>query len=164
MQSDKDIGRKQIEEEELFDLLEAYKSVTGEQLDWGPMVSRSESPDFILSRSDGTVVGVELTQVEQEPQDSHDAIFHVLDKKQWDPDWKSKVILVIQLWDYPLDTIIYSLTEDIASDFADYGWLEVWLADYTCLEAYGCVDLFGLVPEKWWGYHQGPRHSQKPYG
>ena len=44
------------------------------------------------------------------------------------------------------------------------GFLEVWLADYTGIEAYGDIELFGLKPEKYWGFHERESPSLKPYG
>jgi hypothetical protein len=50
------------------------------------------------------------------------------------------------------------------SDFAGYGFVEIWIADYTGIEAYRDIELFGLAPVRWWGYHQRQNPYRKPYG
>ncbi len=48
--------------------------------------------------------------------------------------------------------------------FESYGFDEIWIADYTCEEAYGAIDLFCLHPPEWWGYYERHGHSWKSYG
>ena len=43
------------------------------------------------------------------------------------------------------------------------GFSEVWIADHTETEEYGTVELFGLFPEKYWGFHSRP-WAGKPFG
>jgi len=72
-------------------------------------------------------------------------------------------MLVLQLVDGSLD-VLQLLLAGMNDEFKDHGFAELWLADYSALEAYGDIELFGLFPEKWWGYHQRPWSDRKPYG
>ena len=78
--------------------------------------------------------------------------------------WVDKTILVLSLFDCSFWSLRQFLTEDIQKDFAKHGFIEVWLADYTGKEAYRDIELFGLFPAKWWGYHQRKNPYRKPYG
>ncbi len=168
-----------VEEEELFPFLEVYEQVTGARLSFVVMASRGESPDFICLRPSGKHVGVELTKVMRDPRDTfikeemdpymaQELIFRLLEKKEKArADLYSKAvgetILVLQLVDGSLDSLRVFL-EDIKGEFIGYGFSEIWLADYSGIEAYGDIELFGLFPEKWWGYQQNLTRGWKPYG
>ena len=49
-------------------------------------------------------------------------------------------------------------------DFRSYGFDEIWIADYTGLEAYGDIELFCLYPPEWWGFYERENPGRKPYG
>jgi hypothetical protein len=100
--------------------------------------------------------------------------FHVLDcvyavvevkEAKW-TSWRfvGDTILVLQFDYYPLSDVDGLLTVDMAKDFEESGFIEIWIADYTTVEPYGGVELFGLKPAKWWGYHPREDFSSKPYG
>jgi hypothetical protein len=72
-------------------------------------------------------------------------------------------MLVLQLVDGSLD-VLRHLLDGMNDEFEDHGFAEVWLADYSGLEAYGDIELFGLFPNQWWGHHQRPWPDRKPYG
>jgi len=158
--SDQDYGKKLVEGWDLEYFLEAYEIVTNQQLS----CDQDESPDFICHRENGDRVGLELTQAPGDSNEIIDVINEVLDKKNWDPDWKSKTILVIQFMRFSLDSSIPMVLDGLQSEFADHNWQEIWLADYTGHDAFGNIEIYGLHPEKWWGYHQRPNWNQKPYG
>lgn len=181
--SNQQMGKKECERIDLDYFIDAYEWVTGERLaELGP----SESPDFICSRATGQKTGVELTEVrrglwealwdrildrkyEADAQDTLDRIFALIEKKDIARsttygNWADKTILVLQLCDCSLWSLRHFLTDDIRDDFSGYGFVEIWLADYTEIEAYGDVELFGLFPAKWWGYHQRENPLRKPYG
>ena len=161
---------------------EAYRHVTGTLLE---VVSRSESPDFICERSGGEYVGVELMKITRdpdsiftkkiiyrngqiEPDDAVCLIMHAIERKEVlrDKYYMKRIpetILVLQLFDGNLGLINHIL-EDIRKDFASHGFYEIWLADHSGQEAYGDIELFGLYPTEWWGYHQRPNPNRKPYG
>ncbi len=177
--SDQDIGKKMCEEHELEYFIDAYKYVTGEEL---IIVSRGEKPDFICERT-GCQIGVELNRIIRDPRDAFwdKAIdkqefmdsSHVLDfiyaylasktRKRSKGNW-TETILVLQLMDSRLSEIETMLDKNLQDDFAATGFSEIWLADYTGLDAYGDIELFGLYPSKWWGLHPRKNQNQKPYG
>ncbi len=80
-------------------------------------------------------------------------------------DWKhpQTTILVIELVDIPLDSIV-GLLEDKENlpDALATNFLELWLVDYTGIDAYDNVELFCIYPDHLYGYYQRP--FQKPYG
>jgi hypothetical protein len=55
------------ESEQLKYFQQAYKKITGE---WLKHVRKSERPDYICSRPDGSLVGVEFTLITRDPDDS----------------------------------------------------------------------------------------------
>jgi len=184
MVSDHDMGKKEIEAHELIPFLEAREAVTGEVLSqifglW------TESPDFICARPNGSLVGIELTKVTENQElafwdrvrygevnidayKTHGTIQYLIGKKeQLRVDWYSKKvgdnILVLQLVDGSLNQLLGAF-DDLQDDFASHGFFEIWLADYSGLEAYGDIELFGLFPRQWWGHHSKPWPDRKPYG
>jgi hypothetical protein len=64
--------------------------------------------------------------------------------------------------DCPLSDLHRYLDRSSPQDYADLGFVEIWVADYSELEAYGTIELFGLYPPEFWGYHELDRG--KPYG
>jgi hypothetical protein len=180
--SDQEFWKKDAEIGELSVFLEAYEDATGESL---AMVGCSERPDFICERQDGILVGVELTRVMRDPEsatcelimmrrefrDPMDAIDHIwptaerksqkLKAGSW--HYADNTILVLQVMDCPLSELCWLLEEcSSPDDYADLGFSEVWVADYSELDAYMVIELFGLYPQRWWGYRE--RDRGKPYG
>jgi hypothetical protein len=160
----------------------AYEDVTGEPLEY---VRKSERPDFICKRDNGTLVGVEFTLAMRDREssfaddvlggvrymDSADAVLTVggaiwsKARKLAEPDWQlpHSSILVVSIPDSPLSEIAHEFDSSLRQEFAETGFSEIWLADHSGMEAFGSIELFGLVPAKWWGYHQ--RHQgMKPFG
>lgn len=180
--SDQQIGKKEVERSELYYFLDSYERATGDKF---TELASGECPDFICARSNGEEVGVELVRVmrdpeeaqfdgivnkkfQADPQETLDRIFDLLDDKDKKRSnkygrWANKTILVLQLLDCSILSL-QSLLSDVKSDFAGYGFVEIWIADYTGVEAYRDIELFGLVPVKWWGYHQRQNPYRKPYG
>ncbi len=183
MMSDQDVGKKMVEENELEYFIDAYKYVTGEEL---VVVDRGEKPDFVCERADGTCVGIELTKIMRDPETAHweavlnhqeymssqaalDLVYETVAKKAEKTTRNDRIginntILVLQLMDCPLSELKSMLDSDLQKDFASYGFAEIWIADYTGLDAYGDIELFGLSPLKWWGYHERRNPHRKPYG
>jgi len=172
--SDQQIGKKEVEREELSPFLEAYEWVTGESLS---LVESGENPDFVCKRPDGSEVGIELSKItrdrhnifwekvldsknEIDAYDVTECITHLIQKKEEarSTRYVSTVkdnVLVLQLVDASLDSIKW-IFDGLQADFTDHGFLEIWLADYFGYEAYGDIELFGFYPERCWGYHQRP--------
>ena len=174
--------QKEDELENLGYFLDAYKDITGEILE---LFEITERPDFICSRENGSRTGVELTKITRgdpniiqwdkiiEKQDfmsfEHalemiQEVSTIKDKKRVEADWKlpEANILLLELVDIPLAQIRASISQEILPDLYTTGFKEIWLVDFTGLEAYDNVELFCVRPKKWAGYYS--RGIQKPYG
>jgi len=184
MASDQEIGKKEIETSELIPFLEAREIVTGEHLSqiFGLC---TENPDFICVRPNEQLVGVELTKVTKDrdlafwdrikygevqidPYETQEVIHYLIERKEKARSARyiekvSDNILVLQLVDGSLDQLRVAL-DDLQEDFKSHGFSEVWIADYSGLEAYGDIELYDLFPTEWWGYHERPWPDRKPYG
>jgi hypothetical protein len=181
--SDQEIGKKEVERDELAFFLDAYQQATGERLE---IVASGENPDFICVRSDGSFVGIELTKIRRDPRVAHfeqllerkdcmgdyemlEFIAYQLDRKEKAraKRYVKKVretMLVLQLVDGSLGDGLRRMLEGLEADFADHGFVEVWLADYSGEEAYGDIELFGVYPQIRWGFHERAWSDRKPYG
>lgn len=180
--NDKEEAKKLHEEIQLRYFLEAYAYITGHKLS---VVDVRENPDFLCVDEDGISFGIELVKIMRDPREQHwEWIF---DRKE-EPEFEeiaeflgralerkekarqdryslaaSRNILIFELTDGNLESLAYFL-EDIPEDFVDHGFEEIWLADYSGVEAYGDVELFGLFPDSYWGFHERFNSGRKPYG
>ena len=181
--SDRELGRKMVEEEDLLYFLEAYNISVRDKLLYG--FDRYERPDFICYRQDGSPAGVELVRVMRDPRDALadyildrqefmdgeealEMLYHMIeekDRKRRQPDWglPDNTILVLQFVDCPISNL-HLLDDSLTRDFESYGFNEIWMADYTGEEAYGDIELFCLFPPEWWGFYGRPNPGRKPYG
>jgi len=177
--SDKELGKKMVERTELEYFLDAYKYATGQRLE---LVYSHEKPDFICNQPHGMLVGVELTQVMRDPRDAlwdtiikkkeemnpYDAVeilYSLLEKKDISRaknygKWADNCMLVFQIKECPISAIMPYIVKD---DYDSHGFSELWIADYSTLDTYRAIELFGLSPQMW-GYHKNPSCSGKPYG
>lgn len=182
--SDRELGKKIVEEMELELFLREYEWLTG--LTFSFPIGRWERPDFIALRSDGAEVGIEVVKVMRDPESAHwDRTFRGMefedplemairlqenlyrkDKKRAEPDWHhaDRTILVLMLMDSPVDEVAEFLDDEILQEMSDTGFFEIWLADYTVEDAYGTVQLFGVKPEEWQGLHEHSMMGKKPFG
>jgi hypothetical protein len=171
-------AKKMVEEMELEYFLAAYEEATDDPLS---LLTSSERPDFICTRPDDTRVGLELVKVVRDPQSKWidqvffnsefmrpvDALLGVFEavqtkeSKRQSPGWKLKenTILVVQVMDCPLDQFAGQFER---GSFVEHGFEEIWLADYSELEAYSNIEVFGLYPDHIWGHYSQERG--KPYG
>jgi hypothetical protein len=172
---DNENGKKHIERDELCYFMDAYNHSQDKEL---LPVGVSEAPDFICQRADGSIIGVELTKIIRDLDtkfiDSFtskeymnglgalDMIYDALEKKK--RLGSNKIILVLQLFDCPLDELMPFLDESLQDNFVSYGFGEIWLADFTGIEAYGDIELFCLHPLECWGYYKRLHPNRKPYG
>jgi len=183
MASDHDIGKKEIERTELVPFLEARALVNGEVI--SDTLHWIESPDFICGRPDGSIVGIELTRVSEDRErafwdrlrfgEARIDAFATLEKIHVAIERKERArsaryakqvqdnILVLQLVDGSLDQLGVALNH-CQDDFKSHGFSEVWIADYSGLEAFGDVELFCLFPTACWGHHKRRCPDRKPYG
>jgi len=181
--SDKDFGRKEIELTELFQFLEAYEIVTGFKFD---SIIKNERPDFITHRSDGLSKGIELTKITKDPDtqfferilrmkitEDHDFVLNELyrlieqkEQKIKDGNWAlpQNTLLVLQLMHINISDLLWAFDKSLQKDFTGYIFSEIWIADYSGIEAYGDIELFCLKPKKLWGFHQRLNPDKKPYG
>ena len=180
--SDQALGKKLAEEVELGLFLEAYELATHRALS---AVQSSENPDFICSQSNGELTGLELTKVmrrhdiarwqriydrqnEMMPYDMLMEIQTLIERKEEARRARysariAQTMLVLQLVDGSLN-ILGQFLDGLNEEFKDHGFAEIWLADYSGVEAYGDIELFGLFPGKWWGHHRRRWPDRKPYG
>ena len=181
--SDQEYGKKLVEEMDLEPFLKEYEWVTGLVLQ---LINRTERPDFIVQRSDGTQLGIELTKVMRDPEsafwarvlsgeefaDPVETAIHLQeliyrkDAKRSGSGWTlpDRTVLVLQLMDSSIDQVVLFLDDQVIKELNETGFFEIWLADYTILEAFGTIQLYGIKPEKWQGLHSHSRTGNKPYG
>ena len=181
--SDQEYGKKLVEEMDLEPFLKEYEWVTGLALQ---LVNRTERPDFIVQRSDGTQLGIELTKVMRDPEslfwarvlsgeefaDPVKTAIHLQkliyrkDAKRSGSGWTlpDRTLLVLQLMDSSIDQVVLFLNDQIIKELNETGFFEIWLADYTILDAFGTIQLYGIKPKRWQGLHSHSRTGNKPYG
>jgi len=181
--SDQDLGKKIIEEEEFYYFLEAYEYATNDELS---IDHNSERPDFICNRANGEKVGFELTKILFYKESAHCILIaqnkKVVDpykameliylsterknKKLYENNWQlpNNTVLVLQLMDWTISELMPFITEGYLKDFQPFKFSEIWLADFTGVEAFGNVELLCFKPQNMQGYCERPNPLQKPYG
>ncbi|MBA7553460.1 hypothetical protein ES705_46051 [subsurface metagenome] len=181
--SDQEYGKKLAEEIELEPFLKEYKYITGLALQ---LVNRSERPDFIAQRSDGTRLGIELSKIMCNPQSAFWArvlrgeefadpvktaihlqkLIYRKDAKRSGSGWTLPdcMVLVLQLMDSSIDQVVLFLDDQVIKELNETGFFEIWLTDYTILDAFGTIQLYGIKPKRWQGLHSHSRTGNKPYG
>lgn len=177
--NDDEFGKKLVEEEHLFQFLEAYEVVTGIAL---CLQGRRESPDFLCSYPSGELIGIELARSPHNyDRRVHDriwtdctlstfdllaSIFTIVATKEYKRhthDWP-ETILVVELLDYTFESLRWTQDSSHSEDFSDTGFREIWLADHSTIEPFGQVRLIGLYPAAIFGLHYQPALEGKPYG
>ena len=160
---------KDQEREFLQLFISARESATRERLE---IIRSSEAPDFFCATPNGMIVGVEHTKIayaeeingimgiRQEDRQidnfelfwaTHVAVSKKAQKRQR-PHWQTpdSTILVLdmvqgyRIQDWPNDS-------SLSDEFADFGFLEIWLSDHSSIEAFGEVTLLGVYPPSIWG-------------
>ena len=181
--SNQDIGKKAAEENDLEPFLKEYERITNFPL---KIIERTERPDFIVQRSDGTQLGIELTKVMRDPESTYwarvlngeeqadpiDTAIHLQeliyrkDIKRSESNWKlsKRTVLLLQLMDSSIDQVVLFLDVQIIKEINKTGFFEIWIGDYSILEAYGTIQLYGIKPKKWRGLHDHLNSGKKPYG
>ena len=181
--SNQDIGKKAAEENDLEPFLKEYERITNFPL---KIIERTERPDFIVQRSDGTQLGIELTKIMRDPESTYwarvlngeeqadpiDTAIHLQeliyrkDIKRSESNWKlsKRTVLLLQLMDSSIDQVVLFLDVQIIKEINKTGFFEIWIGDYSILEAYGTIQLYGIKPKKWRGLHDHLNSGKKPYG
>jgi len=184
MASDQAIGKKELESIQLDYFLEAYEHATSVGLT-RIIIPGLENPDFVVADEEDRVLGVELTKLMRSPEeqfftrvirreeepDSYgqlEQMHHLIAKKEEARTKRyvakvAETILVIELVDGTLSSFMY-LLEELAGEYSDHGFAEIWLVDYSDTDAYGNVELFCLYPEDKWGIYERPNAGTKSYG
>jgi hypothetical protein len=175
--------KKEREEMDLDAFLPSYERATGFVL---TIEEAAEDPDFIACRSDGLLVGVELTAVKQRgPRDQ--ALFREIltGSREWDRDdaldkmWEmieqksSKIrnyrtrynILVLQNIEANFALLCDGAIQIPVEDFTSSGFQEIWLADYSELRVgrHQEIELLGLYPNELRCVIERSDHDRKPY-
>lgn len=175
--------KKEREEQDLYAFLPAYERATGLTLS---VEEITEAPDFIMRRSDGLIIGVELTMIrEQGPPDT--ALFREISTgtRMRDVDdaiadmWSmieqksnkvrryktERSILVLQNIEAAFNQMTARALEIPSADFFGLGFNEIWLADFTELRAgrHQEIELLGLYPLEYRRLFSRSDHDQKPY-
>ncbi len=163
--SDQNLGKKMVEEMQLELFVDAYQHATGQRLGIG---GAGERPDFICERPNGEQVGVELTEVRtgfgyisSGVQDVVAAKAEKLNSGDWRLAYNTMLVLIVT-WG-SLSKLKDAWDMKDPENF-DRGFVEVWVADYSGVDAFGNVELFGLFPKAIWGYYRRPNWGSKPYG
>src|SRR5699024_3705284 len=155
-----------------------YQHATGYKVQ---IFETSERPDFICEYSDGSKIGIELTMITRHPKtrqwdriinkekfmNSEKAIELIQlqsiekDKKRAEEDWtfSDKTILVIQLKDISLSKLKPFLQIENFPDLYSTKFKEIWLGDYSEVEAYNSINAFCLKPKGKFGFY----HRLNPY-
>ena len=171
-----------VEAMELEPFLAEYPHVTDVQM---TALAAGERPDFICEKR-GRRFGLELVKAMQYPVRRDwevilggDGRLHGLDaallvqaatykkeRKRASPGWRlpKSTILVIQLVGSAGDELADHLDDGLMDEMADTGFREIWIADYSPMEPYGTVQLYGVKPKRWRGRHRHRFYGTKPYG
>lgn len=180
--SDRDIGRKEGEAQDLDLFVREHARITGIKTQ---VVRRRERPDFEVRRDDGTF-GIELVQVVESPDKRfwrevfdgrcemtvsnasvaiQEAIYEKEAKRRSDGwGFPDSSILVVQLRGCSGSDVFAYWDEIILAEIGATGFVEIWLCDHSPEEPYGTVELIGLKPERWQGVHRHSMYGSKPYG
>ena len=181
--SDQEVGKKQVEESELELFKREYERITGFLFE---IINATERPDFIVQRSDGTKLGIELTKVMRDPESAFWArvlngeeqadplksaanlqeLIYSKDNKRSESDWKlsKRTVLLLQLMDSSIEQVAMFLDDQIIIELNKTGFFEIWIGDYSIVEAFGTIQLYGIKPKKWQGLHNHLNSGKKPYG
>ena len=56
------------------------------------------------------------------------------------------------------------LDDQLMDEMSETGFREIWICDYSLMDAYGTVQLIGVKPKRWRGSHPHRFYGRKPYG
>ena len=177
MSADSEMGKRQIENMVLDQVLDSFPVITGRAVteDWDGDASQVEgSPDFIIGL-DGHPFGIELTEIRgiDDARDFVDEAYRLGSQKSDSYArrgiFRFPIALIIHSNEPPLFDIRNALeAATFQEDFEALGFNEIWAIDFS--EA--CyspghprrpADMFCFKPREWFGFHRigGDR---KPYG
>lgn len=176
----KEFAKKDEELKYLCMFLDFYEEYSGVRFVCNP----SENPDFVCEDSHDNKIGIELTKIMRPPEEQFwdrtlnhneepdydqfiDLILNAICKKEISrvSSYQKQVkdtILVLQLVDGSISSF-EKIIENIKDSFQEHGFKEIWLVDYSGIEAFGDIELFALYPPKNFGYYRRPNPGRKPY-
>lgn len=182
MASDQEIAKKAHEWHLAEHFIQARADAIGSAL---RILQPDENPDFICIDESNSVVGLEVTQVtrgpidsfwarlldgqiELDPFDASAMIYSLIERKEIArrERYSKKVphcILMLALVNLSLERLFVAL-DGLEEDFSEHGFSEVWLVDYSEVDAYRNAEVFGLYPAQNWGHYERPNAHTKPYG
>lgn len=178
MSRDSEMGKREIEQMLLRQVLDSYPILTGRQVtdeaEGGPE-NPGASPDFIIGL-DGKAVGIELTEI----RDATDAwsYFEELERLAWKKHesytrlglFVFPIALIAHSEDPPLFDLRRQLAEfDDECLFAGLGFSELWAIDfsdayYSPMDPRRPADMFCFKPAASFGFHRIGGTDRKPYG
>lgn len=171
------------EMEQLSVFLNAYESRLGESLLNIDRDAKGERPDFICQSSDGTRVGIELTEIPHSELQMWDKVFNpdmswweLLDEaktavfkkeaKRSTGAWRhaDKQLLVMMLTSHGFEYLGWLSDPENQHGFQQTGFSEIWICDNTTQDAHGASQLIGLFPQDVWGVQNPQDLNSKPFG
>jgi hypothetical protein len=148
------------------------------------VLEERETPDFVREREDGQQVCIELTKIIAHPETRQyhrlfgsgplgctgvinsgifKAVSEMAEKLRKGAWTSAQTILAIQLFGNPLTETHRALEQIDRHEYDDAGFAEIWIADHSTIDAFGCVELFGIYPERLAGYY-ALTEPRKHYG
>jgi len=178
MSEDSEVGKRQIEDMVLDQLLDSLLILTGRAVteEWEGVAEKLEgSPDHIIGL-DGKPFGIELTEIRdvEDAQGYVDEAYRLASKKSESYSRRG-------IFRFPIALALYSTTPPLIEvresleattfqpDFEALGFAEIWAADssdayYTPGDLRRLADIFCFKPAVWFGFHRIGSHNRKPYG
>jgi hypothetical protein len=176
--SDKDRGKRMIEEMVLEEVIESLatitdRAVTEKGADGFPYVEGS--PDFIVG-FDGKPLGIELAAITnaEGPEEYFEEIKRIASKKHDSYHRRGMFRYPIALLFHSNTVPLFDIKEMLrvfAEDynFKEFGFTEMWSADlsetyYTPGHPLRLPDMFCMKPSRWFGFHRIGAEDRKPFG
>lgn len=177
--------KKEREKLDLEAFLPSYHRATGVVLTIEE-APEDDHPDFIVTRSDGLTVGIELTAIreqgppdtplfreiitgtrERDCEDALDDMWQSIERKSGKiRNYRTEYnILILQNVEASFASLCDGAMEIPVEDFSSTGFREVWLADYSELRSgrHRDVELLGLYPKELRRLIERSDHDRKPY-
>jgi hypothetical protein len=175
--SDREIGKRMIEEMVLEQLLESLPCITGRTVtdEWEGSADRAEgSPDFIIGL-DGRPFGIELTEVRAASSAWH--YFEEASRLAWQKhasyERRGLFRFPIALGIHATTPALFDIRKELdgfnQEEFSQTGFAEVWAVDFS--DAYyssghplRLADMYCFKPAAWFGFHRIGCGDRKPFG
>jgi hypothetical protein len=176
--SDKEAGKREVEDMVLDQVLESFPIITGCRLtdEWeGNAVRVEGSPDYIIGL-EGKPFGIELSEI----RGTDDAYSYVEEaygialKKEESYSRRGLFKFPIALMFHSTNPPLFELRQSLVKatyqpDFEQLGFAEVWAVDfsdayYSPFDPRRRPDMFCFKPAKWFRFHRVGGGDRKPFG